>query len=230
MPSPPGKNSIAGFFLRRRATLFLLFLHTFVFFALCGNDKGRELARYLVLTPAGLMRGYVHSLFTAAFLHVSPEHLAYNMLGVFVFGGVVESRFGARVMYLIYFSAILISMLLTACVSMLCSCRNCALVGASGGVMGLLSCAMLAAPYKITYEVLIPLPVFLKAWVFLGIDLCGLYAGADVVARLAHLFGFASLAVTASFLSPNEKKILRRGVLINLATLVFFSAAYLKFR
>jgi membrane associated rhomboid family serine protease len=119
-------------------------------------------------------------LFTSAFLHGSALHLGLNMLGLWMFGRVVEAALGTRRFARLYLSAVLAAALVQL------------LVGASGGVFGVLLAFGTLFPRR-TVMLLIP-PVPMPAWVavtlFAALELFnGVVGTLHGVAHFAHLGG-----------------------------------------
>jgi rhomboid protease GluP len=91
-----------------------------------------------VLQPLAFMAGQWWQIITAAFLHAGWFHLAANMLGLYVLGGVVEPMLG-RVRFAIgYLIAGIGSMAIVTALSLHDLIRETAVVGASGAIMGIL--------------------------------------------------------------------------------------------
>jgi len=89
--------------------------------------------------------------------------------------------------------------------------------------MGLLSAAMLLDPFSITYEMIIPVPVMVKGWMFLFADIKGFLGGeSDGTSHLAHLCGFISIAALVYFLSDKDKKMINTGLVINILSFMAF--------
>ena len=177
----------------------------------------------LVLYPGNIMKGNLLCLITSGFLHRNWTHLLLNMLGVFVFARVVERRLGVMKTFYIYIGALILSMLFATGYYTFVLHRNIAIIGASGAVMGLLGAAMLLDPFRISYEIILPLPVMAKGWLFLSADLKGFLGGEkDGVSHLAHLFGFLSIMFLMYFLSSEDKRRMKAGLLINIISFVVF--------
>jgi membrane associated rhomboid family serine protease len=60
---------------------------------------------YLMLSPAGIAKGYIWQLVTFQFLHADLWHLAFNLLGLFFLGRAVEDMIGTRRFLQVYFLA-----------------------------------------------------------------------------------------------------------------------------
>jgi len=180
-----------------------------------------------VLSPGQLLEGHFWPLVTSGFLHGDSMHLAMNMLGVFVFGRIAERHLGALKTVFIYFGSLILSMLCATLIYVFWLHKNVAIIGASGAVMGLMAAAVLVDPFCITYEMILPLPVMVKGWLFLYADIQGLLGGEqDGVSHLAHLCGFLSIGLLVYFLSARDKNIMRAGLLMNVFSFVFFLFIY----
>jgi membrane associated rhomboid family serine protease len=130
-------------------------------------------------------------IFTYAFLHASPSHLLFNMIGVYMFGGELERLLGASRFAVLYFAGVLTAALAQLAFGAYTDSLN-PTIGASGGLFGLLlAYAMIFPKRKIL--LLIP-PIPMPAWLFVT-----LYASAELyfgvtgtlegIAHFAHLGG-----------------------------------------
>ena len=63
----------------------------------------------LISYPSDLLTFRFHTLITSGFLHADIFHLLGNMLGIFIFGRVMERKLGFFKTFLIYFGALIIS-------------------------------------------------------------------------------------------------------------------------
>lgn len=132
-------------------------------------------------------------LVTYAFLHGSLWHLAFNMFGLYMFGGPLEVALGRR-RFLLYYFACVVAAAVTQLVVLRLANTFAPTVGASGGVFGLLlGYAMLFPHHRIL--LLFP-PIPMPARVFAGfyalIELAlGVFASASGIAHFAHLGGMA---------------------------------------
>src|SRR4051812_2641838 len=96
-----------------------------------------------------IYHGQVWRFITFQFLHASPWHLVGNMIGLYLFGPIVEAHFGARrylAFYLLCGLAGAASYLLLAFTHVLVHDPATPLVGASAGIFGLLVAAAMIAP------------------------------------------------------------------------------------
>lgn len=126
-----------------------------------------------------------------AFLHGSLMHLAFNMYGVWMFGGELERVWGSRRLGVFYaasvFTAALAQLLVTGMTGSMAPT-----VGASGGLFGLLMGFAMVFPQRRITPLLPPIPM--PAWVFVmlygAIELTlGVTGNASGIAHFAHLGG-----------------------------------------
>jgi membrane associated rhomboid family serine protease len=107
------------------------------------------------------------SIFTCAFLHANFSHIAANMLFLWTFGSVLETRIGWRRFSLFYFSAIIGSSLLSYILLLIQSHRiqdvgiisNFHSIGASGAVAGIMGLFIVRC-YFSTVTMSAPLIIF----------------------------------------------------------------------
>jgi len=127
-----------------------------------------QVEKYLSLSVDGLKRGFVWQLLTFQFLHGGLLHLAFNLLALWSFGRVVESRLGVSRYLTLYFLAGVVGGLFQVGLGFfLPALHGGFLFGASAGV-----CGVLAVFCRLEPEVPI-IPLFIKAkyalLVFIGI-------------------------------------------------------------
>jgi len=184
-----------------------------------------------VLFPHHLLDGHLAPLVTSGFLHADFVHLAMNMLGIFIFGRITERHLGTLKTFFIYFGSLAISMFCSTVIYVFFMHKDVAVIGASGAVMGLMAAAVLLDPFCVTYEMILPLPVMIKGWMFLYADIRGFLGGeTDGVSHLAHLCGFLSIGLLVYFLSARDKSTMRAGLWINIYSFFIFFLFYLWIR
>lgn len=219
---PPQPVNIFEFLFESKAAVFLIALHCLVFVLFRYFIPPGERESFL-LSLSSLSAGRFWTVLTTGLIHFQPGHLLLNMVGIFVFGRVVERHLGPARTLLIYFGALVISLVSAIGIYILFLHRNVTLVGASGAIMGLISTAILLDPFLITYELILPLPLMVKGWMFFYADLKGFGQGErDGVSHLAHLTGFLSIAFLVYFLSDKQRDRLQTGLLINIASFAVF--------
>jgi len=125
-----------------------------------------------------------------AFLHGSFEHLLFNMLGLWMFGGELERVWGPKR----YLQMLVASTLSAAAVQLLFTWAISSFsptVGASGAIFGLLLSFGMLFPNRIIVPLIPPIPMKAKVFVaiFGGLELILGFSGASGVAHFAHLGG-----------------------------------------
>ncbi|RMF76914.1 MAG: rhomboid family intramembrane serine protease [Acidobacteria bacterium] len=159
-----------------------------------------ELARlggvvtWLALTPALVVgRLAVWQLATYALLHGGLWHLLMNLLGLYMFGGDVERVVGSRRLLGLFATSVVGGGLAHAVVALAAGSGYVPVLGASGGVLGVV--AAFAALFPQRQVFIFPIPVPIRAWVmalvFAAINLYGA-VGANRgggIAFVAHLGG-----------------------------------------
>lgn len=133
-------------------------------------------------------------LITHAFMHGGPLHIFFNMWGLFLFGGILEARWGAARLLAFYLVAVLGGAFSQMAFAAWMGDAT-PMVGASGGVFGLLLAFAVLFPEQRLYLIFLPVPIparifaALYAAVELGLGLTGTWTG---VAHFAHLGGMAA--------------------------------------
>jgi membrane associated rhomboid family serine protease len=152
------------------------------------------------LQPIGGV-SYFHSwqIITYAFLHSTDNiaHLLFNMLGLWMFGAQIERDVGPRRLLVCYFASVVAAALTQLFVPMLFDAPPGPTIGASGGVFGLiLAYAVMFPKSKVAVYFLIPMPTWLFATLYAGIELLqGVTGSQSGVAHFAHLGGMVGSAL-----------------------------------
>ncbi len=127
---------------------------------------------------------------TYAFLHAGVGHLFFNMLGLWMFGGELESLWGARryIQFLIAgtVTAALTQLLVTSLIGSIAPT-----VGASGALFALLLAFGMLFPNRTIMPLFPPIPMKARTFVmvFGGLELLLGVTGGTGVAHFAHLGG-----------------------------------------
>jgi membrane associated rhomboid family serine protease len=131
-------------------------------------------------------------LVTYSFLHGSLMHIAFNMLGLYMFGSDIERLFGARFYLMYYFASVLAAALCHLAVTALMGTPPAPTVGASGGIYGLLLAFGWYFPQRRVVLLFPPIPMAARTFVivFAVVELVlGVTGTAAGVAHFAHLGG-----------------------------------------
>jgi membrane associated rhomboid family serine protease len=159
-------------------------------FALSGLAGGALVAD-AALWPVGSGFFAPWQLFTYAFVHTEFTHLAFNMLGLWMFGAPLERLWGARRFVLFYAASLLMAgatqLVLNAALG-----NEAPTIGASGGLFGLLLGFAVEFPHARIVPLIPPIPMPARVAVTLYglIELVlGVTGTASGVAHFAHLGG-----------------------------------------
>jgi membrane associated rhomboid family serine protease len=130
---------------------------------------------------------------TYAFLHGSLLHLAFNMFGLYMFGGALEQALGAR-RFIVYYFACVIAAAITQLVVLQLAGTFVPTVGASGGVFGLVLGYAMFFPHHRIMLLIPPIPMsartFAIAYALVELAL-GVFGSQEGIAHFAHLGGMA---------------------------------------
>ncbi|MDY4611779.1 MAG: rhomboid family intramembrane serine protease [Sphaerochaetaceae bacterium] len=145
---------------------------------------------YLAMIPSFVLHGYVWQLFTYMFVHGGFSHVLFNMLGLYIFGSMVERRIGSREFLLFYLLTGTLSGIFSF-VAYLLAGVNVVLVGASGALYAVMLMFAVLYPYAVVYVFgLIPMRAPLLVAVYFVIELVSQFTGLNGgVAHLTHLGG-----------------------------------------
>ena len=226
-------DRLQQFALSARMTALLIALNLLVFavelYTRYAGWSRAAFVAYFTLSTDGLGRGEHLPLLTHFFSHASLMHLGGNMLALFVFGRVVERNLGPWRLLSFYLLAAVCSTALSLLAQGL-SGRSVPTLGASGAVAGLVALGILLEPLTITFEALVPMPLFLVGWLAIAADFAALLGpggAADPVDHPAHLGGYLSVLLGYHALKRQHQAQARLGLVINLATLLLMAGLWL---
>jgi membrane associated rhomboid family serine protease len=167
----------------------ILIINMVLFIAKYLLNNTINLDQYLDLFPIGTPNFKPHQFITYMFMHADISHIFLNMLGVYMFGSILENIWGAK-RFMNYY---LLCGLGAAALQLAISAFNneyTILLGASGSVFGLLVAFAVMFP-NTELQVYFVIPVKAK-YLVIGYSLFELYNGFfsnDQVAHFAHLGG-----------------------------------------
>ncbi len=144
-------------------------------------------------------------LVTSAFLHGGFGHIAFNMFGLWMFGGTIERQLGTKRFLWFYLACVLGASVLQVAVTswpFLTGGPDVGIpvptLGASGGVLGVMAAFGLLHPNSPIFLLFFPVPIPAK-WFVLGYAAFSLFAGFTAVqagvAHFAHLGGMVTGAI-----------------------------------
>ncbi len=131
-------------------------------------------------------------LVTYAFLHGGFTHIFFNMLALYMFGGQIERLYGPRFFALYYMGCVVSAALVHLVITAWMGAPQVPMVGASGGVYGLLLAFGVHFPHQRILLLFPPIPLPARVFVaaFAALELFfGITQTAAGVAHFAHLGG-----------------------------------------
>ncbi len=178
-------------------TQALLLANVAIFFL--GELLGRGLMAAFALWPLG--SGFLPwQVITYAFLHGDFNHLFFNMLGLWMFGGELEQVWGQK-RFLVFYTASVLAAALTQLLVNAVLGSTAPTIGASGGLFGLLLAFAMIFPNRI---ILLFFVIPMKAKYLVALyGIIELYQGVYVmnsgVAHFAHLGGMLGGLLTLRY-------------------------------
>jgi membrane associated rhomboid family serine protease len=177
------------------ATRALILINVGVY--LLQQFAGPLMAALFALWPLGSPQFRPWQLITYAFLHGSLAHIFFNMFALFMFGRALEAYWGGRRLVGFYLVCV-VTAALTQLVAQRGAGVNEEVIGASGGVFGILLAFAWYFPRQRIILLFPPIPM--PAWLFVTLyGLLELFFGVTGteagVAHFAHLGGMAGGAL-----------------------------------
>lgn len=192
-------------------TVILIIVNVVIFFLdmiLTGRSPaGSVLARLFEVEPDTILKPWTwYQFLTYGFLHslLDIGHVAFNMLGLFFFGGAVERRMGRQEFLKFYLLAVIaggvvssVHWSLQALVQGVpISTISPGTIGASGAVMAVTILFAFYEPNATIYLMMVfPVKAWLAAVLFVGMNIFGFIGSKDGVAYDVHLAGVAFAAL-----------------------------------
>ena len=173
------------------ATRTLILINVAVFLLQQVPGLGQTIGTLFALWPLGSPLFHPWQLITYAFLHGGVAHIFFNMFALYMFGGALERYWGARRLVLFYLVCVFTAALTQVAVQYPSGATE-EVIGASGGVFGILLAFAWYFP-KQRIILLIP-PIPMPAWLFVTLYgalelLFGVTGTQPGVAHFAHLGG-----------------------------------------
>ncbi len=139
---------------------------------------------------------------TGGFVHVSLPHLLFNVVTLYFFGPLLESRLGSIKYLILYFGALLCAHVLTYLRHRRNSAYNA--VGASGAISGVLFAYVLFSPYDmLLFFGILPIPAIVFAFLFVAVSVYAMRSGRSFgIAHEAHLGGALGGAFLTIIIEP----------------------------
>ena len=169
-------------------TLWLLIGNVAVF--LLGISPNSDFALW---PPGGFESNFQPwQLVTYSFLHGGFTHIFFNMFALYMFGSEIERLFGSRFYALYYFAAVVTAAITHLVITGFMGAAPVPMVGASGGIYGLLLAFGIYFPHRRVMLLFPPIPMPARVFVFgfAALELVlGITQTAAGVAHFAHLGG-----------------------------------------
>ncbi len=154
---------------------------------------GALLEWFALWPPAGPGSGFaIWQIVTYSFLHGGLAHIFFNMFALYMFGADIERLFGSRFFFAYYFASVVSAALCHLLVSAWLGAPATPIIGASGGVYGVLLAFGVYFPRRMVMLVFPPIPMQARTFVVLfGVLelIFGVTGTAAGVAHFAHLGG-----------------------------------------
>jgi membrane associated rhomboid family serine protease len=165
----------------------------------------REVEEKLIFQPERILSGKeYYRLVTSAFLHSGWNHLLLNMVGLYIFGRILEWTLEANDLLLIYFGAVIGGSLLSLYVH---RHHDYQAYGASGGVCGVIFAYLLLFPGAgIRLYFAVPVPGWLYAIGFMVGSFAAMKKAKDNIGHDAHLGGAIVGLLIAAALHPQAAR------------------------
>jgi membrane associated rhomboid family serine protease len=172
----------------RPAIRLLLLINVAVFLF----DQTIGLGEFVALVPQNLFSDLAfYQLFTYGFVHGDLMHLLFNMFALWIFGSELERIWGNRTLLMYYMSCLLGAGIFHSFIDPLFSSDPVGVIGASGGVYGLVAgYGLIFAKRNVYLLGLFRMKALHLAGLFALLSIfSGLFQSADGVAHFAHLGG-----------------------------------------
>lgn len=181
-----------------------------------------QIIEKLVLYPKDIITiSRIHTTITHGFMHANLTHLFGNLIILFLFGRVVEKQIGTKKTTITFFTALIFAAIISSIINIIQN-KNVGAIGASGAIMGLVATAILLKPFKISFDLIIPLPIMILGWMMIYADITGLLNNQETnIGYAAHIAGVLSAIIIYAMLKDERKK-LRTGLLVNVFSVILF--------
>jgi len=158
------------------------------------DQSGMLNAAAFALWPPGTFESRFEpwQLVTYSFLHANLAHIFFNMFALYMFGGEIERLFGSRFFALYYAACVVTAAITHLVVTAWMGAPPAPMVGASGGIYGLLLAFGIYFPHRRVLLLFPPIPLPARVFVFgfAALELLlGITQTAAGVAHFAHLGG-----------------------------------------
>lgn len=175
--------------------LAITYLIVFVFQQTMDQFFGGHVLYWLALVPSGVILDHrIWQIFTYSFLHGEVMHLFLNLLMLVFIGGELEAAWGTTKFLRYYFFCILAAALSYLFLQFFHWQGNVPMVGASGGIYGLLiAYGLIFGERILLFMMIFPMKAKYFVWVLAAIEfLSSVFSGRQGMASVAHLGGMVA--------------------------------------
>lgn len=182
-------------------TIIIIILTTLLSFSAFNNQK---LYGDLILYPPAIQRGQYYRFLTSGFIHADMQHLLFNMLTLYFFGGAIETLLNESVGKWAFLALYLGAIVISDIPSYLKNKNNSqyASLGASGGVSAIVFAFIIFAPWA--WFAFPPVPAIIFGIGYMWYSIYMSKKGTDNVNHDAHLWG-ALFGVAFIFINMPEQ-------------------------
>jgi len=175
-----------------KAVKYLLIINCVAFLLQLGM-RGRLESLFAASGESPIIALQVWRLISFQFLHANPIHLLFNMIGLFFLGRILEQSWGAKKFLYFYLTCGTVGGAVFVLASLAGLLSPNYLVGASGGVLGLLVACAVLFPQVVVILLLFPVPIRTAAFLLTALYvLMILSSGPNAGGNLCHLGGMAT--------------------------------------
>ena len=176
--------------------MYLILINILVYLVVKSNYpiKGLPIIYYLGLVPGCVNMGWVWQFFTYMFVHSSFTHLLFNMLGLYMFGTILERELGTREFLLFYFVCGVLGGVISYVFYLLQGQYMVVIVGASGSLYAMLLLTAVFFPNaRVLLFFFIPMRMPYAVMLYIAIELFDQIVGLN--GGVAHLIHLSSIAI-----------------------------------
>jgi len=152
------------------------------------------LSRWCTVWPRSWQENIqVWRLVTYQFLHGSPLHILFNMLGLFFLGPTLERHWGTARFVGFYLGCGIAGGLLYVLLAAIKVLGVAPMLGASGAILGMLAACAILFPHFVVIFILFPVPIRLAAVILIFLAVATIVGrGGNAGGEAAHLGGMAA--------------------------------------
>lgn len=171
---------------------------------------GYPITNLLALWSIGSGYFKPYQILTSMFVHANFLHIFFNMFGLVIFGRILESVWGSKRMFILYFVSGFGAAGLQLLVNYLMHITA-PMIGASGAIFGLLAAFALLFPNVELMLIFLPIPIkakyFVPAYAIITLVLGVSHIRGDNIAHFAHLGGAIFGFLIALYWKKNQFRI-----------------------